>query len=751
MLEVLDVAAVLLGLGRLRVDDGDAARLGHPLARAPDQRLVDPLLHDLVADVVGAVHVEALLVEAEADRERRVLDQDQVRRLERHRQPVAELVGAERDPAGDHELPESEIPEVQRVEAAVLEERGAGVDLVVHAVGLLLLEIVRAHGLRRLLLEVEVGGDGVGHARHALLEQPPPIVDGGAPRVERGPVRVHARANGRPELLEVVEQALDVAAQERDHADLVARAQAALDLRGVAVHAVAQLVERRQRARPVRGVQHLAREPELAQEVGLDRERALRRGAPDVRERVERVDALEDDRLDLRRAALRGAALDAPQHGPAEPPLHDGVDRGAPLLDERLDAPVQLLHAPLDGHREQGQDLGELRQVRRVEVAGARRAELERADHLVLVEERRDHDVAHAALDDLVLDAPAARPREEVLDHERLAARHRALVDRARELRRRVVPRVGEDAAVLVRRAGAQDEYLVALERGEAEAQLGPPEERPELRLEALEARRGDDRLLLDQVALDRGEDLLVRDLDRAEHREPAEEEALGREDRPQMARVEQLAREPAAQRLVERRRAAERLDFDEAPVEVDLEVALESRVRVGDRQDERVVHHRLDAVDPEQDQRVRVDEPHRGERRRVQVHAAAQRAVRGAQQAVERRRAVEALELERHQRRAERLVEERGREDRGHQDVHELAMARDHGGVGDRPAQLGGARDLLADDGREGIAPGPEGDQRREAQLGAERKAPRVGAQGRHEVRGPGLHRRVYCTAAVQ
>src|SRR5881628_4026760 len=77
--QVLEIAAILLGLGRLAVHDGDLARLGHALGRALDQRLVDPLLHDLVADVVGAVDVEALLVEAEADRERRVLHEHQVR------------------------------------------------------------------------------------------------------------------------------------------------------------------------------------------------------------------------------------------------------------------------------------------------------------------------------------------------------------------------------------------------------------------------------------------------------------------------------------------------------------------------------------------------------------------------------------------------------------------------------------------------------------------------------------------------
>src|SRR5439155_20138125 len=136
VLEVFDVAAVLIGLGALGIDDGDLPGLRHALVRALDQCLVDPLLHDLVADVVGAIHVEPLFVEPEPDRERRVLDQDEMGRLERHRELVSQLVGPQRDAAGDHELPEPEALEVERIEAAVLDERGADVDLVVHAVGL---------------------------------------------------------------------------------------------------------------------------------------------------------------------------------------------------------------------------------------------------------------------------------------------------------------------------------------------------------------------------------------------------------------------------------------------------------------------------------------------------------------------------------------------------------------------------------------------------------------------------------------
>jgi len=77
-----------------------------------------------------------------------VLEQDQVRGLQRQRQRVAELVGAPGRAAGDHELPDAEVLEIDRVPGAVFLEGGADVDLVVDPVGLLLLEVVRVHLLR---------------------------------------------------------------------------------------------------------------------------------------------------------------------------------------------------------------------------------------------------------------------------------------------------------------------------------------------------------------------------------------------------------------------------------------------------------------------------------------------------------------------------------------------------------------------------------------------------------------------------
>jgi len=62
-----------------------------------------------------------------------------------------------------------------------------------------------------------------------------------------------------------------------------------------------------------------------------------------------------------------------------------------------------------------GNKLVNLRQVRGVEVVGLRRAQLEGADHAVLVVQRRNHQRAHAGGEHAVLDRRAARHRGEIL------------------------------------------------------------------------------------------------------------------------------------------------------------------------------------------------------------------------------------------------------------------------------------------------------------------------------------------------
>src|SRR2546422_7187834 len=298
-LQVLDVPAVLAALGALAVDDCDLAGLGYAVGSAFNHGFVDALLDDLVADVVRAVDVEALLVETEADGARRVLHQNQVGGLERHGQPVAELVGAHGDAAREHELPEPQILEADGVEAAVLEQARADVDLVVHAVGLLLLEVVREHGLRGQLLAVEVRGDRLGDASDALLEELSPAVDYAESRVQCAAGQRDPRAHVGAGLAQLVEQALDVRAQEPHEAGLVTGVEAPVDLCDALVDAEAELVERRERLRFAGGAQNVGGEAELGEEVGLDSHATLGGRAADVGQAVQRVDVLEHDRLHL--------------------------------------------------------------------------------------------------------------------------------------------------------------------------------------------------------------------------------------------------------------------------------------------------------------------------------------------------------------------------------------------------------------------------------------------------------------------
>src|SRR5262249_17295002 len=157
---------------------------------------------------------------------------------------------------------------------------------------------------------------------------------------------------------------------------------------------------------------------------------SLIRRAADVRQRVERMDVLEDDRLQLESPA-RGLTLEAVQHRLAEPPLHDRVDGGELLLDLRLDASVQLLHASLYGHREERQDLMRLGELRGVEIAGIRRAEPEGPDGPVLVAQRRGEEAADAVGDQVLFDRRRRRQRGQVADEDRAAFANGALVERS--------------------------------------------------------------------------------------------------------------------------------------------------------------------------------------------------------------------------------------------------------------------------------------------------------------------------------
>src|SRR5439155_25636886 len=133
-----------------------------------------------------------------------------------------ELVRVPRRPAGHHELPDPEVLEIDRIPDAVLFEGAPHVDLIIHAVRLLLLEVVRIHRLGRLLLEVDIGGERVTEPRYALLEAPSLDVDDPEAGIERRAIGVDPGAHRGSERLEMAEQRLDLLAEAGGHADLVA-------------------------------------------------------------------------------------------------------------------------------------------------------------------------------------------------------------------------------------------------------------------------------------------------------------------------------------------------------------------------------------------------------------------------------------------------------------------------------------------------------------------------------------------------
>ncbi len=75
----------------------------------------------------------------------------------------------------------------------------------------------------------------------------------------------------RAERLEVIEARLDLRPQETEDGHLVAGAQVQLDVGGVGVDAMGELIENGQRPRVMGGAEHVPGEGELGQEIGLDR------------------------------------------------------------------------------------------------------------------------------------------------------------------------------------------------------------------------------------------------------------------------------------------------------------------------------------------------------------------------------------------------------------------------------------------------------------------------------------------------
>ena len=459
-------------------------------------------------------------------------------------------------------------------------------------------------------------------------------------------------------------------------------------------------------------------------QIGLDREAPLDGRPADVRRRVERVDVPEDDRLELG-GLLALVVLDAVEDRTPEPPLDRGMDRCALLLDDRLDASLQLIEAPPDGHREEREHLAELDQAHRPEIPGIRRGQLERADRLVLVVQRRDQDVADPLAEQRVLVRGPPRVVDQVVHDERPALGHGALMDGPLEVAHPEVLGVREDAAVLHLAVVVQDEHAPVLERGQAEAQRRPPEERPQLVLELPEALARDDRLFVDQVPLDRGEHLLVRHVGRPHDDEPGERERVGRQPLREKLVDGRAPEDLRSRRLVERRQRTERPHLDEARVELDPEVPLEAGLGVARGDDQRVVDLQRHAVVRAQDRVVSVEEAPVGSALGAHVHPTLEHPVGIEQETPEARSRVNGAQLEGDGGGHVVAVPGTGREHPGHEHRDQLVMLLDDRQIVDPASKLGrrleapahGAGDV-ARDTRLGGRGFPRRDQRIEAQL---------------------------------
>ena len=275
--------------------------------------------------------------------------------------------------------------------------------------------------------------------------------------------------------------------------------------------------------------------------------------------------------------------------------------------------------------------------------------------------------------------------------------------------------------------AVVQDEHAVAVERGQARgAASGRRRSVRSLSWSASKRVVRDDRLLVDQVALERGQHLLIRDVHRPHDDEPGEHERVGRQ-----ALAEEIVdgcaaagSPPASSRRAAAADGAARTSTKRQSNWI-LKWRSSPDVGVGRRQDQRIVDVERHAVVGAQDSVVGVEEAPVGDAFATHVHPSLERAVGVQQEAAEVRGRVNGAELEGDGGGHVVAVPGAGREDPRHQHRDQLLVLLDDRQVVDRPSELGrgletpahGAGDIARDAGLGGRG-FPRGDQRVEAQL---------------------------------
>ncbi len=350
-------------------------------------------------------------------------------------------------------------------------------------------------------------------------------------------------------------------------------------------------------------------------------------------------------------------------------------------------------------------------------------------------------------LDGKLLEGSTPGLRRQITHNDGPALTHGALVNRSRKVLTPMMDGVGEDARLIRAGTMVEIEHTVALDGGQTELQLGTAKENAQLVLQGLKARAGDDRLPVDEITLERGEHLVVGHVERPEHGESGNHELVGRNDRVKGRSLEQRLADPF--RCIRRQgwHRPPRAHLDEARIEGQLEMALESHQRPGDGEHDGIVEAELDPVDLPQHDLVGAQDVNTHGRALVDVDAPLEHAVRPPQRPVEGRRAVEAPHAEGHEGGRVLCFPGGGGEHGGHHRLDERAMPREQGEVLDGLQQLRGlteARlDVAAQRPEDGVVARhqrlPEGSQRAQAQLAGEREARRVSLQGSANV-GRGL-----------
>jgi hypothetical protein len=131
-----------------------------------------------------------------------------------------------RNSAGDHELPESEIFEIQFIEHPFFDKAGTHVNEVIHPIGLVLLKVVGKHRLGFNLFPVQIKRDAFIEKRHTLLEFPAPAIDGSESDIESGLIPFNGLADWGAEILKRDKEGFHICLKHFDDRGFISRAQA---------------------------------------------------------------------------------------------------------------------------------------------------------------------------------------------------------------------------------------------------------------------------------------------------------------------------------------------------------------------------------------------------------------------------------------------------------------------------------------------------------------------------------------------